>query len=66
MIPRPYQQELVSRTIKALEGRDNTLAVSPTGSGKTLIISWLLKELGGLFAAFLLVQGFYRKDGFRR
>lgn len=46
-IPRPYQETLVKRAVSALSEYGNTLAVSPTGSGKTLMISWLLKSLGG-------------------
>ena len=47
MIQRPYQEDLVKKAVKALRKHGNTLAVAPTGSGKTLMISWLLKELGG-------------------
>lgn len=47
MMPRPYQSDLVDRAVRALSERDNTLAVAPTGSGKTLMISWLLKEIQG-------------------
>lgn len=47
MIPRPYQSELVTKAVSALAEYGNTLAVSPTGSGKTLMISWLLSELQG-------------------
>jgi len=47
MIPRPYQATLVERAVSALSDHGNTLAVSPTGSGKTLMMSWLLENLGG-------------------
>jgi DNA repair protein RadD len=47
MIPRPYQSELVKKAVGALSEYNNTLAIAPTGSGKTLMISWLLKELQG-------------------
>jgi len=47
MIPRPYQQEFVDKAVKALTSKGNTLGVSPTGSGKTLMIVWLLQQLGG-------------------
>lgn len=47
MIARPYQTELVSKAVTALQKYGNTVAVSATGSGKTLMLSWLLKELGG-------------------
>ena len=47
MIPRPYQQDLVKRAVNALSEYGNTLAVAPTGSGKTLMISWLLEQIQG-------------------
>jgi len=47
MIPRLYQEVLVGKAVSALSVYNNTLAVAPTGSGKTLMLSWLLKELGG-------------------
>jgi DNA repair protein RadD len=47
MLPRPYQEELVGSAVKALNEHSNTLAVAPTGSGKTLMIAWLLQQLGG-------------------
>lgn len=47
MIPRPYQSELVMKAVGALSEYNNTLAIAPTGSGKTLMISWLLSELQG-------------------
>lgn len=47
MIPRPYQTDLVRRAVSALSEYGNTLAIAPTGSGKTLMISWLLNELQG-------------------
>ncbi|MCK9436056.1 MAG: DEAD/DEAH box helicase [Synergistaceae bacterium] len=47
MIPRLYQQDLVKRAVSALSEYGNTLAVAPTGSGKTLMISWLLEQIQG-------------------
>jgi len=47
MIPRPYQSDLVENATKALKKHGNTLACAPTGSGKTLMIAWLLEQLGG-------------------
>jgi superfamily II DNA or RNA helicase len=47
MIRRPYQEVLVEKAVSALSIHNNTLAVAPTGSGKTLMLSWLLEELGG-------------------
>jgi DNA repair protein RadD len=39
MIPRPYQDRLVSRVVSALETYGNTLAIAPTGAGKTIMMS---------------------------
>ena len=39
MILRPRQTQLVQRTLSALDRYGNTLAVAPTGSGKTLMLS---------------------------
>jgi len=47
MILRPYQSRLVSRAVKALERRGNTLCVAPTGAGKTIMLGSLAKEVGG-------------------
>lgn len=47
MIPRPYQESLVNKMISALKKHGNSLAISATGSGKTIMMSMLLKELGG-------------------
>jgi superfamily II DNA or RNA helicase len=41
MIFRDYQAKMVSKAKKALETAGNTLCVSPTGSGKTIILSGL-------------------------
>jgi DNA repair protein RadD len=45
---RPYQQEAVSLTLRYLHTRPgrNGLLVLPTGSGKSLVIAELVKELG--------------------
>lgn len=47
MLLRPYQSRLVSRAVSALETHGNTLAVAPTGAGKTVCLSALAKEVGG-------------------
>ena len=47
MISRPYQDELVEKALGALSEYDNTLAIAPTGSGKTIMISMLLDKLQG-------------------
>ena len=39
MILRPRQTLLVQRTLSALDEHGNTLAVAPTGSGKTIMLS---------------------------
>ncbi|MDH5527828.1 MAG: DEAD/DEAH box helicase family protein, partial [Nitrospirota bacterium] len=39
MILRPRQKELVERSLGALHQHGNTLAVAPTGSGKTIMLS---------------------------
>jgi len=47
MILRPYQQTMVSRAEAALKKHGNTLAVAPTGAGKTIILAALAGRLGG-------------------
>jgi DNA repair protein RadD len=39
MILRPYQERVVSNVVAALDKHGNTLAVAPTGAGKTIILS---------------------------
>ena len=39
MLLRPRQKELVDRAVAALNQHGNTLAVAPTGSGKTIMLS---------------------------
>ena len=39
MMLRPRQSQLVTRTLAALHKHGNTLAVAPTGSGKTIMLS---------------------------
>ncbi|MFO0315463.1 MAG: DEAD/DEAH box helicase family protein [bacterium] len=39
MMLRPRQSLLVERTLAALDEHGNTLAVAPTGSGKTIMLS---------------------------
>ena len=45
MLLRPRQKELVSKTVEALYAHGNTLAVAPTGSGKSIMLSAVLGEL---------------------
>ena len=47
MIPRPYQEKFVKKLKKALEKKGNSIAVGPTGSGKTIMMSMLLNQIGG-------------------
>jgi superfamily II DNA or RNA helicase len=39
MLLRPRQKELVNRVLTALHEHGNTLAVAPTGAGKTIMLS---------------------------
>ncbi|MFK7973667.1 MAG: DEAD/DEAH box helicase family protein [Rickettsiaceae bacterium] len=45
MILRDYQKECVDKCLLALKEKNNTLAVAPTGAGKTVILSALIKEV---------------------
>ncbi len=45
MLLRPRQKELVSRAVEALRQHGDTLAVAPTGSGKTIMLSAVIGEL---------------------
>jgi superfamily II DNA or RNA helicase len=47
MIPRPYQQKFVDKALRVLREKGNTLGVAPTGAGKTLMIAWILEQIGG-------------------
>lgn len=47
MLLRPYQERMVTRAVAALEAHGDTLAVAPTGAGKTLILSALAGRMGG-------------------
>ncbi len=47
MILRPYQKNMIDRAEAALRKYGNTLAVAPTGAGKTIIIAALAGRLGG-------------------
>ncbi len=46
MMLRPRQKEMVGNIVAALKGHDNTLAIAPTGAGKTVMLS---AALSGLF-----------------
>ena len=45
MLLRPRQKELVTRTVDALNRHGNTLAVAPTGAGKTIMLSAIIGEM---------------------
>lgn len=45
MILRPRQKDLVLRAVDALKAHQNTLAVAPTGSGKTIMLSAIVGEM---------------------
>jgi len=45
MLLRPRQQELVDRAVTALHQHGNTLAVAPTGAGKTIMLSSVIGAL---------------------
>ena len=43
MILRPYQEQMVSKAVAALKKHGDTLAVAPTGAGKTTVINLLMR-----------------------
>jgi DNA repair protein RadD len=45
MLLRPRQRRLVKKAIEALECHGNTLAVAPTGAGKTIMLSHVIGRL---------------------
>lgn len=45
MLLRPRQKELVNLAVEALHQHGNTLAVAPTGSGKTIMLSATIGEM---------------------
>ena len=47
MILRPYQKRIVDNAERALRSKKNTLVVSPTGSGKTVMMASLCDRIGG-------------------
>ena len=47
MLLRPRQKELVSKAVAALNTHGNTLAVAPTGAGKTIMLSAVLGRMFG-------------------
>jgi superfamily II DNA or RNA helicase len=49
MLLRPRQKELVNRAVEALHRHGNTLAVAPTGAGKTIMLSAAIGEMFKVF-----------------
>lgn len=45
MLLRPRQKQFVARSVSALRAHGNTLAVAPTGAGKTIMLSAVAGEL---------------------
>ena len=45
MILRPRQKQFVERSVKALADHRNTLAVAPTGAGKTIMLSGVVGDI---------------------
>jgi len=46
MLLRPRQETFVDRSLSALRERGNTLAVAPTGAGKTVMLSAVARDFG--------------------
>ncbi len=44
MILRDYQEDVVAKTIKKLKEKNSVLTVSPTGSGKTIMIAAMIER----------------------
>lgn len=44
---RDYQQSAISAGVAAIQAKKNGIIVAPTGSGKSLIIAGIAKEIGG-------------------
>ena len=50
--PRPYQQITVDKVINALNQGNNALIQLPTGSGKSIILSLIIKQLSEIIPNF--------------
>ncbi len=44
-IPRPYQQEAISKIVDGLNSEDRVTSVMPCGTGKTLVAFWVAQQL---------------------
>lgn len=56
MLLRPRQEVLVDRSLKALKERNQTLAVAPTGAGKTVMLSAITGRVLGPRSTGLVIQ----------
>lgn len=45
MLPRPYQERIVKKAVRALKSRGNSLIFAATGAGKTVMLSMVAREL---------------------
>ena len=52
---RPYQEDAIANSVKALKEHNNALLVAPTGSGKTVMISNVINKLE-MPSTFVLVH----------
>ncbi len=57
IILRPYQKRTIEKCITALNKHGNTLAVLPTGAGKTVVFSEITKRIIGKDKRAMIVQG---------
>ena len=44
---RPRQKEFVDRCIEAINEKNNTIGIAPTGAGKTVMLSSIAAQMGG-------------------
>lgn len=56
MLLRPRQEQFVARALAALDEHGNTLGVAPTGAGKTVIASAVIREYAARGARALVLQ----------
>ena len=65
MLLRPRQKELVKRVLTALHEHGNTLAVAPTGAGKTIMLSAAIGALHKLSTATTKGKAQLKSEGFK-
>ena len=51
MLLRPRQKQFVERSLRALDEHTNTLGVAPTGAGKTIMLSAVVRDRIGVTPA---------------